>query len=397
MNSSSKIRVLLLDDHEISGEVGGGQFARLSLYGRLDRSRFEPVLLTSIDGRLAEMAKARGIRVEIEPINLGFDWFDRESIAAYPSQLPRLAKHVLGASLRLKEVIRRLQPAILHPNENLSRLVASAASPFVECSCVTHVDNLFSDTWVDRFVCELWAHSFDHLVPVSQEAAAPFERTFARTDDRMTVIPEAIEPEDFLGLDSGYVRDEFSVPPESILISSVGRLVELKRQDWLIRAVAALDETLRSEVCVLLVGDGPNLQSLRKLADSLGVSESIRFTGHRDDVPAILSETDLSVLCSRTEACPRVVIESLAAGCSVIATDVGNVRHMLADGRFGRIVTSGQPAEFIEVFRETVRRLASTGHEPLHDVEKQRQHVREHFSWERCVQATQEVFERVNA
>jgi glycosyltransferase involved in cell wall biosynthesis len=351
--------------------------------------------MTSTDGALAEKARERGIQVEIEPINRGFSWFDREEVTTDPRKALALGSHVARASFRLRRAVRRLEPDILHPNENLSRLVVSAAAPLLECRCVTHVDNVLTDSWTDRVVRKIWEGSFDHLIPVSAEAARPFRSKWNPSDEALTVIPEAIDPDEFVDAEGGSVRREFSLDADCILITAVGRLVELKRHEWLIRAVGNLDGTERARVRVLIVGAGPRLGELTRFAERLGVSDMIHFTGHRDDIPAILSETDISVLCSKTEACPRVIVESLAAGAFVIATDVGNASRMLGHGRFGQLVHPDEPISFIEAFdKATVQLLEGRDPRPS-SVQAQRRHVREHFSWDRCVAQTEAVFKGV--
>ena len=75
-----------------------------------------------------------------------------------------------------------------------------------------------------------------------------------------------------------------------------------------------------------------------KVATALGVLPQVRFMGHRDDVPAILSESDLFVLPSESEASPNVILEAMAAGLPVVASNVGGIPELVTDGVTGSLV-----------------------------------------------------------
>ena len=112
------------------------------------------------------------------------------------------------------------------------------------------------------------------------------------------------------------------------VIGTVAALREEKNLARLIRAfaVASQDHPAR----LVIVGDGAERPALESLAASLGLTSRITFTGHRDDTPALYAGFDLFALTSDTEQMPLSVIEAMAGGLPVVATDVGDVRAMLA-------------------------------------------------------------------
>jgi len=87
-----------------------------------------------------------------------------------------------------------------------------------------------------------------------------------------------------------------------------------------------------------IVGDGPCRQRLMDLATAIGVQPQVRFMGHRDDVPAILSASDVFVLPSESEASPNVILEAMAAGLAVVASRVGGIPELVTDGVTGSLV-----------------------------------------------------------
>jgi glycosyltransferase involved in cell wall biosynthesis len=123
-------------------------------------------------------------------------------------------------------------------------------------------------------------------------------------------------------------------------IAMVACLREEKRIDVLIAAAPyVLARHPAAEFWI--VGDGACREQLVALARQTGVFGRFRFLGHRDDVPALLSDADVFVLPSRSEAFPNSVIEAMAAGLPVVATTVGGIPELVSDGHNGRLVPTG--------------------------------------------------------
>lgn len=163
-------------------------------------------------------------------------------------------------------------------------------------------------------------------------------------------------------------------------IALVACLREEKRIDVLIAAAPrVLARHPSAEFWV--VGNGSCREQLVALAQQSGVSERFRFLGHRDDVPALLADADVFVLPSRSEAFPNAVMEAMAAGLPVVATAVGGIPELVADGHTGRLVPTGDPEALalalIELLDEP-RRAAQLGLAA-------RQRVEQMFSFDRMV------------
>jgi glycosyltransferase involved in cell wall biosynthesis len=128
-----------------------------------------------------------------------------------------------------------------------------------------------------------------------------------------------------------------SRPP---VITTVGRLVDLKDHPTLIRAFALLRE--RRPAILQIVGVGPNEDRLRALAQELGVADDVHLLGWRDDPYSVLQDSDLFVLSSTTEGFGIVIVEALACGLPVVSTDCkGGPREILEDGESGLLVPVG--------------------------------------------------------
>ena len=124
------------------------------------------------------------------------------------------------------------------------------------------------------------------------------------------------------------------------IITTVGRLVDLKDHPTLIRAFALVRK--QRQAILQIVGVGPNEDRLRSLAEELGVGEDVHLLGWRDNPYSVLQESDIFVLSSTTEGFGIVIVEALACGLPVVSTDCkGGPREILQDGESGLLVPVG--------------------------------------------------------
>lgn len=136
------------------------------------------------------------------------------------------------------------------------------------------------------------------------------------------------------------VRRDLGLGAADVVAVMVARLAPLKGHDQLLRALARLAPAV-PRLKVVLVGDGPERAGLEALADELGVADRTTFTGTRRDVPRLLAGADIGVLPSAHEAMPLSVIEQMAGGLPVLATAVGALPDVVADGEEGFLVPVG--------------------------------------------------------
>ena len=91
------------------------------------------------------------------------------------------------------------------------------------------------------------------------------------------------------------------------------------------------------------------------MAAQLGIMEKVLFVGERHDIPAMLASLDVSVLISSSESLSNVILESMAAGVPVVATDVGGNPELVKDGETGLLVPPGDERELVEALAHLVR------------------------------------------
>ncbi len=226
----------------------------------------------------------------------------------------------------------------------------------------------------------------DALVAVSPQIRDQLLDLGIGRPDRWHVIPLGFDLSGFFNVPprSGELRRHIGVPPATPLIGVVGRLVPIKDHKTLFTAVAGL-----AQVHLVVLGDGELRDELRVLAQQLGIAERVHFVGWWHDMPLAMSDLDVVALTSRNEGSPVALIEALAAGVPVVATDVGGVRSVVEDGVSGFVVAPGRSA----AVREALEALL---HDPLlrrRFGEAGREFVRPRFGFDRLVKDVRSLYD----
>jgi glycosyltransferase involved in cell wall biosynthesis len=143
---------------------------------------------------------------------------------------------------------------------------------------------------------------------------------------------------------------EWGLSPEEPLILTVGRLVQQKNHTLALRALADVPGA-----GLVLVGEGPLLDGLRRRAESDGVAGRVVFAGVRPDARALIGAADAVVFSSRWEGLPLAALETLAAGTPLVATDVRGLRELLTNEEDALLVPPDEP----EAMASALRRVCS--------------------------------------
>ena len=143
--------------------------------------------------------------------------------------------------------------------------------------------------------------------------------------------------------DAAALRRSLGVPEGRPMLLAVGRLVEQKGHDVIVRALS-LPPLAATGAVLVLVGRGELRERLERVADELGVGDRVLFAGVRPDVPALMGACDLFVMPSRWEGFGLVAAEAMAAGRAVVASRVSALPEVVEDGVTGRLVRPGDAA-----------------------------------------------------
>ncbi len=253
---------------------------------------------------------------------------------------------------RLCGIVRKERPSIIHTHMAkagaLSRLAGLWYNTFSRGRHVGarailihtfhgHVLEGYFSGWLSRIflAIERWlARRTDCLIAVSRTIRDELLTKGIGRADQWRVIP--------LGLDLSALG-ELSLPNGSspVRFGMVGRLVPVKNPRLFLQALSRLMQAEADEaVAGVIIGDGPLREALEREASQMRLSRAITFTGWQRDLCAVYRQLDVACVTSWNEGTPVSLIEALAAGRAVIATDVGGVRDLLAEPSEPRTMVS---------------------------------------------------------
>ncbi|MGN7409740.1 MULTISPECIES: N-acetyl-alpha-D-glucosaminyl L-malate synthase BshA [unclassified Sporosarcina] len=174
------------------------------------------------------------------------------------------------------------------------------------------------------------------------------------TKDIITIY-NFIDEDTYHPVECGSLREDFDIKKDEKVVIHISNFRSVKRIPDLIRAFAKIVEKVPSKL--LLVGEGPEVPRIRRLVDMLGVTEKVIFTGKRDDLPELLSFSDVMVLPSEKEAFGLVLLEGFACGVPAVGTKAGGIPEVIEEGINGHIVPIGDPDAIAE---KTLRILSDS-------------------------------------
>lgn len=186
------------------------------------------------------------------------------------------------------------------------------------------------------------------------------------------------------------MREELGMGDDTWVAITVSNLIPYKGHFELLQALKEVSDDLPNPWLVLCVGrDDGILHQLQRLAAEYGIGDNIRFLGLRFDVPDLLQAADVGLLCSHEEGFSNVILEYMAAGLPMIATDVGGNPEAVVDGKTGLLVPDRDPkalAHALVALARDRKRAARMGAAACQRVERC-------FTSERCIRKYEELYE----
>jgi glycosyltransferase involved in cell wall biosynthesis len=383
-------RVLIIESNE-DGTVGGSHQALFDLATRVDRARFEPIVLFNQDNVFVGRLRARGIEVVL------FDEILRKERGINGSG--RMVAKLLRfgtAVLRRRRELRRLRIDLLHLNNSPG--VGSddwlPAARLVGIPCV--VTAMGDGGRPDRMVHRWLYRRFDLYLAISRYMASVL-RNNGVDPKRIEVVYlgvdfEALRARMVRSPDS--VRRELGVLPDQLLVLMVGNIRPWKGQREVIAALRLLPATALVRLRLFFAGATASVDSLyeAELREEIiagGLSGCVSFLGSRSDVADLYRAADIAVHASTTpEPFGLVVPEAMALNCAVIAASKGGPAEVVTPGT-GFLCDPSAPQEYARALEQLVRdgslrqAIAAAGSARA-----------AMFSIERTIEGTQRVYER---
>lgn len=356
-------------------EMGGAQQALFRLLSGLDRERFQPVVACLYNGRgeVGRQITQLGIRVIDVRMARKWRW---------------------DALWRLNQLIREERPIMLHASmyhaNILGRLFGRLNSiPIIIVSRRTQDFGGQWRRWINRFLAN-WS---DRTIVVSEKVRETEIRQTNLPSEKVLTINNGIDIRNFQILHPALredIRRDLGIPDNSVVIGSVGRLQKVKGYSKLLSAMQIVNKSY-PEVYLVIVGEGDQRKALEQQALLQGLTKNVVFTGLRLDIPKVLMAFDMFALASETEGFPNAILEAMAAGLPVVATDVGGVPELILDKQTGFLVKSGD-------IRALAQALTSLINDPhlRHQLAKAGQRrIAQHFTIDQTIQKTVSLYDQL--
>lgn len=382
----NQCKTVLYLDH--TAKLGGGEIALLDLICALDPARYRAVVVLASDGPLADRLRAAGIDTRIVPLDAAVLNTRKDSLSGSSFLHLRSIWACLCYALTLARIARAVRADLIHTNSLKSDLYGGLAGRLAGIPVLWHVRDRIDAQYLPPQVASLFrrlSRVLPHAIIANSESTLKTLRPRCRQ-------PAAAVYSGVTELPPLTARRP-SAPPT---ISLVGRLASWKGQHIFIQAAAlVLAEFPNTRFQIIgapLFGEDAYAQTLHQTVADLGLTQKILFLGFRDDVPALLADTDIVAHASTLgEPFGQVVVQGMAVGKPVVATDGGSLREIVVPGETGLLVPMGDAAAMAQAFRELLvnpalaRKMGEAG----------RRRVRERFTMTQTIHALEGIYSRL--
>jgi glycosyltransferase involved in cell wall biosynthesis len=378
-----------------AGEFGGAEAQLLTLMSALQDAGVDVSAHAFYEGEFAARARTGGLRVDVTPAGSRRSLADdRRNLLAHCSATHPDVLHTHGvrASVAGRHVGRKLGiPVVTTVHSDLSHDY---------------------DAWLKRFLfMRLEARTRDlsaRVIAVSPALAQTLRRR-GYAEARLRVIPNAVDSAALCAAagdvaaaraaatgEPSPLRRELGLSASAQIVLCVARLHPVKRHDVLIASFAAACDRLQDasvDAQLVLVGDGELRAQVERAAFASGAAGRIHVLGARSDIPALLAQADVFALTSDMEGMPISILEAMACGLPIVATDVGGIPCEVGrdEDACGLLAGAGDTAAIAARLAQVLR------DEPLRRqlARAARDRVQQHFSSAAMACAVQSVYAEV--
>lgn len=302
--------------------LGGAQKVLTYIIEHLDQNWFRPLVACLYGGDSPIGDDLRKMGIPVYDLKMNKKW--------RLDSLWRLYK-----LLHTKD-ITIMHSSLFHANM-AARLVGTLAhTPII----ITWRQNINIGSNFRDFTNKLTSSLDDHVVAVSENTRQVELRATGVPQDKVSVVHNCIDVARYeltKSLDRNKIRAGLDISKDAFLLGAVGRLHHQKGLFFLLDALLKIKNSIE-QVELLFIGEGDLKNDLEAHAESIGVSGLTKFTGPRTDIPEILRAFDIFVLPSLWEGLPLALLEAMASGLPVIATDVGGIPEVVIDRETGLLI-----------------------------------------------------------
>ncbi|MDD5722591.1 MAG: glycosyltransferase [Syntrophales bacterium] len=312
------IRVMQIT-HDLA--IGGLQQVVVNICRNINRDRFSvSVLCLRAGGELVSELEEIGIPVLMLPQKrYGTDYF---------------------SFLKVASILRREKTEVIHTHNKQPFIDGTLGGIIARSRTIVHTDHgrIFPDKRRYAFAEWVMSHFVYRIASVSNKTREDLIRYEKIRRKKIITVPNGVDERLFeTCTDPEAKKRELGISGRYPILGIGARLVKEKGIDYLLGAVSELRKHYPG-ILLIIAGTGPYEDTLKNGASELEITDHVAFVGARMDMPELLSVFDVYVLPSLSEGMPLALLEAMAAGCPIVATNVGGVPDIITDGYNGTLV-----------------------------------------------------------
>jgi len=328
---------LVIVTHDLA--IGGLQQVIVNICRSINKELFEvSVLCLRSRGEYADDIEEMGIKV-----------ITSQKEGQHANYLP---------FFRIAHILRQERADIIHTHNTQPFIDGTIGAILAGVRTIIHTDHArdFPDKKRYMFLEWLVSHFAYKVVGVSDHTSFNLMKYERIPSWKIMTIYNGIDGSKYsISINKTSLRKELNLPESGFIIGLGVRLAEQKGITYLLKAMPEVIKVFPN-IILVIAGEGPLSNSLKCETKELGIERSVHFIGPRLDMPSIIKLFDLYVLPSLWEGLPMVLLEAMAAGCPIIATDVGGTSKAITNGYNGSLIT---PKDFGVLSKEIIKLLLS--------------------------------------
>jgi len=328
-------------------DKGGSAEETLLTVSGLDRGIYDVVLIRglSIESNMAEdesIAVEKSVReVEGEGVR----------VITVPSLVRRISPfYDLKAFFALIKILRYERPHIVHTHTSKAGILGRWAAFIARVPVIVHTPHghvfwgYFGRLKTGIFILleKISALITDRLVVLTEQEKNDHLHFHIAPENKFSEVHSGINLDRFsnTSVDPAAMKKKLTIPEGNLVVGTTGRLTHIKGHRYLIEAAGKIVSS-KPDTTFVFLGDGELLDELKNMASISSIEENIKFLGWRQDVAEVMSTFDVFVLPSLNEGMGRVLVEAMALGKPIVASDIGGIPNLVVNGENGYLVPVG--------------------------------------------------------
>ena len=337
---------------------GSAENTLLTVMG-LDREIYDVVLVhgLSIESNMAE-DEFRAVEKSLMDV-------EKEGVRVIT--IPSLVRRIhlfydLRAFFALIKILRNERPDIVHTHTSKAGILGRWAAFFVRVPVIIHTPHghvfwgYFGKLKTRIFILleKISALVTDRLVMLTEQEKIDHLHFHIAPENKFSVVHSGINLDEFsnTSVDPAAMKRRLGIPEDNLIVGTVGRLTSIKGHRYLIEAARKIAGS-RPDTTFVILGDGELLDELKNMVTRSDIEENIMFLGWRSDVAEVMSTFDIFALPSLNEGMGRVLVEAMALGRPIVASNIGGIPDLVVDCENGYLVSVGD----VESLAARIRKL----------------------------------------